>query len=151
MKEKKLRIEDALNATRAAIEEGVVPGGGVALNEIANEMNDFTLEGEEGIGANILKKSLSSPLKQIAINAGLDGGVIIEKIKNLPDGFGLNAATEEYVHMIENGIIDPTKVTRSALQNATSIAALILTTEVIIANKKEPISENSNSNMGDII
>ncbi|MGL4210565.1 MAG: TCP-1/cpn60 chaperonin family protein, partial [Cetobacterium somerae] len=130
---------------------GVVPGGGVVLNEIANEMNDFTLEGEEGIGANILKKSLSSPLKQIAINAGLDGGVIIEKIKNLPDGFGLNAATEEYVHMIENGIIDPTKVTRSALQNATSIAALILTTEVIIANKKEPISENSNSNMGDII
>jgi len=151
MKEKKLRIEDALNATRAAIEEGVVPGGGVALNEIANEMNNFTLEGEEGIGANILKKSLSSPLKQIAINAGLDGGVIVEKIKNLPDGFGLNAATEEYVHMIENGIIDPTKVTRSALQNATSIAALILTTEVIIANKKEPISENSNSNMGNII
>lgn len=151
MKEKKLRIEDALNATRAAIEEGVVPGGGVALYEIANEMTKFTLNGEEGIGANILKNSLSSPLKQIAINAGLDGGVILEKIKNLPDGFGLDAATEEYVDMIGSGIIDPTKVTRSALQNATSIAALILTTEVIIANKKEPISENLNSNTGDII
>ncbi|MGL4357325.1 chaperonin GroEL [Cetobacterium sp.] len=151
MKEKKLRIEDALNATRAAVEEGVVPGGGVALAEIANEMENFILDGEEGIGANILKRSLTAPLKQIAINAGLDGGVVLEKVKNLADGFGLNAATEEYVHMIESGIIDPTKVTRSALQNATSIAALILTTEVIIANKKEPISENSNSSMGDMI
>ncbi|MGL4998744.1 MAG: chaperonin GroEL [Cetobacterium sp.] len=151
MKEKKLRIEDALNATRAAIEEGVISGGGVALAEIADEMKSFILDGEEGIGAEILKKALVTPLKQIAINAGLDGGVVLEKVKNLANGFGLNAATEEYVNMIDNGIIDPTKVTRSALQNATSIAALILTTEVIIANKKQPISENSNSNMGDNI
>ncbi|MGL4425467.1 MAG: chaperonin GroEL [Cetobacterium sp.] len=151
MKEKKLRIEDALNATRAAIEEGVVPGGGVALTEIASEMKDFILDGEEGIGAQILIKSLFTPLKQIAINAGLDGGVVVEKVKNLDNGFGLDAASEKYVHMINSGIIDPTKVTRSALQNATSIASLILTTEVIIANQKQPIGQNSNANMGDII
>ncbi|WP_297487489.1 chaperonin GroEL, partial [uncultured Cetobacterium sp.] len=146
MKEKKLRIEDALNATRAAVEEGVIPGGGVTLAEIAHSMEYFILEGEEGIGANIVKNALTSPLKQIAINAGLDGGVVVEKVKHLPEGFGLNAATEEYVNMIENGILDPTKVTRSALQNASSVSALILTTEVIIANKKEKIDTNNNSN-----
>ncbi|MEG1337556.1 chaperonin GroEL [Cetobacterium sp.] len=151
MKEKKLRIEDALNATRAAVEEGVVAGGGVALAEIAHSMEEFILDGEEGIGAEIVKKALSSPLKQIAINAGLDGGVVVEKVKNLPAGFGLNAATEEYVNMIENGILDPTKVTRSALQNASSISALILTTEVIVANKKEAINNSSSPSMGDMI
>lgn len=146
MKEKKLRIEDALNATRAAVEEGVIPGGGVTLAEISHAMEYYILDGEEGIGANIVKNALTSPLKQIAINAGLDGGVVVEKVKHLPDGFGLNASTEEYVNMIENGILDPTKVTRSALQNASSVSALILTTEVIIANKKEKIDTNTNTN-----
>ena len=124
MKDKKLRIEDALNATRAAVEEGIVPGGGVALVEIAKAIKDFKLEGEEGMGVEIVKKALLAPMKQIATNAGLDGGVVVEKVKTMEDGFGLNAATEEYVDMVSAGIIDPTKVTRSAVQNAASIAAL---------------------------
>ena len=138
MKDKKLRIEDALNATKAAIEEGIVPGGGVAFVEILKSMEDFKLQGEEGMGVEIVKKALMSPLKQIAVNAGLDGGVVAEKVKTLPDGFGLDAAKEEYVDMMANGIIDPAKVTRSAIQNAASIASLILTTEVVVAEKKEP-------------
>ena len=138
MKDKKLRIEDALNATKAAIEEGIVPGGGVAFVEILKSMEDFKLQGEEGMGVEIVKKALMSPLKQIAVNAGLDGGVVAEKVKTLPDGFGLDAAKEEYVDMMANGIIDPAKVTRSAIQNAASIATLIHTTEVVVAEKKEP-------------
>lgn len=137
MKEKKLRIEDALNATRAAVEEGIVPGGGTVLVEILREMQEYKLDGEEGIGVEIIKKALSAPLRQIAENAGMDGGVIVEKVKGMPEGFGFDAATEEYVNMLEAGIIDPAKVTRSALQNSASVSALILTTEVIIANKKE--------------
>ena len=138
MKDKKLRIEDALNATKAAVEEGIVPGGGVAFVEILKSMENFKLQGEEGMGVEIVKKALMSPLKQIAVNAGLDGGVVAEKVKTLPDGFGLDAAKEEYVDMMANGIIDPAKVTRSAIQNAASIASLILTTEVVVAEKKEP-------------
>lgn len=138
MKDKKLRIEDALNATKAAVEEGIVPGGGVAFVEILKSMEDFKLQGEEGMGVEIVKKALMSPLKQIAVNAGLDGGVVAEKVKTLPDGFGLDATKEEYVDMMANGIIDPAKVTRSAIQNAASIASLILTTEVVVAEKKEP-------------
>ena len=138
MKDKKLRIEDALNATKAAVEEGIVSGGGVAFVEILKSMEDFKLQGEEGMGVEIVKKALMSPLKQIAVNAGLDGGVVAEKVKTLPDGFGLDAAKEEYVDMMANGIIDPAKVTRSAIQNAASIASLILTTEVVVAEKKEP-------------
>ncbi len=138
MKDKKLRIEDALNATKAAVEEGIVLGGGVAFVEILKSMEDFKLQGEEGMGVEIVKKALMSPLKQIAVNAGLDGGVVAEKVKTLPDGFGLDAAKEEYVDMMANGIIDPAKVTRSAIQNAASIASLILTTEVVVAEKKEP-------------
>ncbi len=138
MKDKKLRIEDALNATKAAVEEGIVPGGGVAFIEILKAMENFKLEGEEGMGVEIVKKALMSPLKQIAINAGLDGGVVAEKVKNLSDGFGLDASKEEYVDMMAEGIIDPAKVTRSAIQNAASIASLILTTEVVVADKKEP-------------
>ena len=137
MKDKKLRIEDALNATKAAVEEGIVPGGGVAFVEILKSMENFKLQGEEGMGVEIVKKALMSPLKQIAVNAGLDGGVVAEKVKTLPDGFGLDAAKEEYVDMMANGIIDPAKVTRSAIQNAASIASLILTTEVVVAEKKE--------------
>lgn len=148
MKDKKLRIEDALNATKAAVEEGIVPGGGVAFVEILKSMEDFKLQGEEGMGVEIVKKALMNPLKQIAVNAGLDGGVVAEKVKTLPDGFGLDAAKEEYVDMMANGIIDPAKVTRSAIQNAASIASLILTTEVVVAEKKEPVPVSSgNPNM----
>lgn len=137
MKEKKLRIEDALNATRAAVEEGIVPGGGSVLVEIVAEMKDFVLEGEEGVGVEIVKKALSSPLRQIAENAGLDGGVVVERVKNSEAGIGFDAAKEEYVDMVKAGIIDPAKVTRSAIQNAASVSALLLTTEVVVANKKE--------------
>lgn len=137
MKDKKLRIEDALNATRAAVEEGIVPGGGTILLEIVKAMENFKLEGEEGIGVEIVKKALTSPLRQIAENAGVDGAVVVEKVREMKEGFGFNAATEKYVNMVEAGIIDPAKVTRSAIQNAASVSALILTTEVLVATKKE--------------
>lgn len=148
MKEKKLRIEDALNATRAAVEEGIVPGGGAILMEIVKDMKDFTLEGEEGIGVEIVKKALSAPLKQIAENAGLNGGVVAEKVGNLPEGYGFNAATEEYVNLMEAGIIDPAKVTRAAIQNSASVSALLLTTEVVVANKKEKKEDPMAPGMG---
>ena len=138
MKDKKLRIEDALNATRAAVEEGIVPGGGTVLLEIVKEMEDYKLEGEEGIGVEIVKKALMAPLRQIAENAGVDGAVVVEKVRNMEKGYGFNAATEKYVNMMAEGIIDPAKVTRSAIQNAASVSALILTTEVLVATKKEP-------------
>lgn len=140
MKEKKMRIEDALNATRAAVEEGIVSGGGTILVEIAKSLENFTLEGEEGIGVDIVKKALYSPLRQIAENAGLDGGVVVEKVKAAPAGTGFDASKEVYVDMVKAGIIDPAKVTRSALQNAASVSALLLTTEVAIVQKKEPKS-----------
>lgn len=151
MKDKKLRIEDALNATRAAVEEGIVPGGGVALVEIGKSMEDFKLDGEEGMGVEIVKKALTAPMRQIAINAGLDGGVVVEKVKTLNPGVGLNAATEEYVDMLEEGIIDPTKVTRSAVQNAASIAGLILTTEVLVTDKKEEKVGGNQPNLPDMM
>jgi chaperonin GroEL len=138
MKDKKLRIEDALNATRAAVEEGIVPGGGTVLLEIVKEMEDYKLEGEEGIGVEIVKKALMAPLRQIAENSGVDGAVVVEKVRNMEKGYGFNAATENYVNMMAEGIIDPAKVTRSAIQNAASVSALILTTEVLVATKKEP-------------
>lgn len=138
MKDKKLRIEDALNATRAGVEEGIVSGGGTILVEIAKDMDSFKLEGEEGIGVEIVKKALTAPLRQIAENAGVDGAVVLEKVKDMPEGYGFNAASEKYVNMIEEGILDPVKVTRSAIQNAASVSALILTTEVLVASKKEP-------------
>ena len=147
MKDKKLRIEDALNATRAAVEEGIVPGGGIIMLEILKEMEGFTLEGEEGVGVEIVKKALSSPLKQIAENAGVDGAVVVEKVKELKAGYGFNAASEEYVDMVKDGIIDPAKVTRAAIQNAASVASLILTTEVLVASKKEPKADMPNPGM----
>ena len=147
MKDKKLRIEDALNATRAGVEEGIVAGGGTILVEIAKDMEDFKLEGEEGVGVEIVKKALTAPLKQIADNAGIDGAVVLEKIKELPKGYGFNAISEIYVNMLEAGIIDPVKVTRSAIQNAASISALILTTEVLVATKKEPKQHEMNPGM----
>ena len=137
MKEKKLRIEDALNATKAAVEEGIVPGGGTILVQIAKAIEDFKLEGEEGLGVDIVKKALYAPMRQIALNAGLDAGVVIEKVKSSEEGIGFDAAKEEYVDMVKTGIIDPTKVTRSAIQNAISVSSVLLTTEVAVANAKE--------------
>lgn len=147
MKDKKLRIEDALNATRAGVEEGIVSGGGTILVQIAKDMSEFKLEGEEGVGVEIVKKALTAPLRQIAENAGIDGAVVLEKVKDMPEGFGFNATTETYVNMLEAGIIDPVKVTRSAIQNAASISALILTTEVLVATKKEPKQPEPNPGM----
>jgi chaperonin GroEL len=137
LKEKKHRIEDAVQSTKAAVEEGVVPGGGVALLNAQSALDKVDLEGDELTGAAIVRRALEEPLKQIAHNAGLEGGVIVEKVRGLDPGFGLDAATGEYVDMFKSGIIDPTKVTRSALQNAASIAALFLTTEAVIADKPE--------------
>jgi chaperonin GroEL len=138
LKERKHRIEDAVRNAKAAVEEGIVAGGGVALLQAAKDaFGGLGLEGDEATGANIVRVALEAPLKQIAINAGLEGGVVAEKVKGLPIGHGLNAATGEYVDLIAAGIIDPAKVTRSALQNAASIAALFLTTEAVVADKPE--------------
>ncbi len=138
LKERKHRIEDAVRNAKAAVEEGIVSGGGVALLQAAKTAFDkLDLTGDEATGANIVKLALEAPIKQIAINAGLEGGVVVEKVRNLEIGQGLNAANGEYVDMIAEGIIDPAKVTRSALQNAASIAALFLTTEAVIADKPE--------------
>jgi len=137
LKERKHRIEDAVRNAKAAVEEGIVPGGGVALLQAAAKANVDGLVGDEATGAQIVFTACSAPLKQIAINAGLEGGVVAEKVSHLPAGEGLNAATGEYVKMIDSGIIDPAKVTRSALQNAASIAALFLTTEAVIADNPE--------------
>lgn len=138
IKERKLRIEDALNASRAAVEEGIVPGGGTAYINILNELAAIELEGDEQTGVNIIVRALEEPVRQIAKNAGVDGSVIIERLKNSEKGIGFNAATGELVNMIEAGIIDPTKVTRSALQNASSVSALLLTTEAAVATIPEP-------------
>ncbi len=138
LKERKHRIEDAVRNAKAAVEEGVLPGGGVALsNALDTAFEKLDLVGDEATGANIVKVALEAPLKQIAINAGLEGGVVAEKVRGLPPGHGLNAATGEYVDMFVEGIIEPAKVTRSALQNAASIAALFLTTEAVVADKPE--------------
>ncbi len=137
LKERKHRIEDAVRNAKAAVEEGIVAGGGVALLQASAVFDKLELEGDEATGANAVKLALEAPLKQIAVNGGLEGGVVVEKVRNLPIGHGLNAATGEYVDMIAEGIIDPAKVTRSALQNAASIAALFLTTEAVIADKPE--------------
>ncbi|MBM9620827.1 chaperonin GroEL [Streptomyces zhihengii] len=137
LKERKHRIEDAVRNAKAAVEEGIVAGGGVALLQASAVFEKLELDGDEATGANAVKLALEAPLKQIAVNGGLEGGVVVEKVRNLAVGHGLNAATGEYVDMIAEGIIDPAKVTRSALQNAASIAALFLTTEAVIADKPE--------------
>ncbi|MFD4970867.1 chaperonin GroEL [Streptomyces sp. NPDC058424] len=137
LKERKHRIEDAVRNAKAAVEEGIVAGGGVALLQTTNVFEKLELEGDEATGAQAVKLALEAPLKQIAVNAGLEGGVVVEKVRNLTPGHGLNAATGEYVDLVAEGIIDPAKVTRSALQNAASIAALFLTTEAVIADKPE--------------
>ncbi|MFR9796116.1 chaperonin GroEL [Streptomyces sp. MS06] len=137
LKERKHRIEDAVRNAKAAVEEGIVAGGGVALLQATQVFEKLELEGDEATGANAVKLALEAPLKQIAVNAGLEGGVVVEKVRNLTPGHGLNAATGDYVDLVKEGIIDPAKVTRSALQNAASIAALFLTTEAVIADKPE--------------
>ena len=138
LKERKHRIEDAVRNAKAAVEEGIVAGGGVALIQAgAGLFEGLGLDGDEATGANIVRVALEAPLKQIAINAGLEGGVVAEKVRGLGAGEGLDAATGEYKDLIKAGIIDPAKVTRSALQNAASIAALFLTTEAVIADKPE--------------
>jgi chaperonin GroEL len=138
LKERKHRIEDAVRNAKAAVEEGIVAGGGVALLQAATKaFEKLDLAGDEAVGAGIVKLAVEAPLKQIAVNAGLEGGVVVEKVRNLEPGFGLDAATGEYVDLVKAGIIDPAKVTRSALQNAASIAGLFLTTEAVIADKPE--------------
>jgi len=138
LKEKKLRIEDALNSTRAAVEEGIVAGGGTALVNVYNKVTALELQGDEETGKNIVLRALEEPVRQIAFNAGLEGSVIVERLKKEQVGVGFNAATGEWVNMVEAGIVDPTKVTRSALQNATSVAAMFLTTEAVVADIPEP-------------
>lgn len=138
LKEMKLRIEDALNATRAAVEEGIVSGGGTAFVSVLDAVAALELRGDEATGRNIVLRALEEPVRQIALNAGFEGSIIIDRLKNSEAGTGFNAATGEWVNMIEAGIIDPVKVTRSALQNAASVASLILTTEAVVANKPEP-------------
>ena len=138
LKEMKLRIEDALNATRAAVEEGIVAGGGTALVNVIPAVADLELTGDEATGRNIVLRALEEPVRQIAHNAGFEGSIVIDRLKNAELGTGFNAATGEWVNMIEEGIIDPVKVSRSALQNAASVASLILTTEAVVANKPEP-------------
>ena len=149
LKERKHRIEDAVRNAKAAVDEGVVAGGGVALLQAgADTFGKLALEGDEATGGNIVKVAIEAPLKQIAVNAGLEGGVVAEKVKGLPVGQGLNAATGEYEDLVAAGIIDPVKVTRSALQNAASIAGLFLTTEAVVADKPEPEAPAAGGDMG---
>ncbi|TYS08547.1 chaperonin GroEL [Bacillus subtilis] len=145
LKERKLRIEDALNSTRAAVEEGIVSGGGTALVNVYNKVAAVEAEGDAQTGINIVLRALEEPIRQIAHNAGLEGSVIVERLKNEKIGVGFNAATGEWVNMIDKGIVDPTKVTRSALQNAASVAAMLLTTEAVVADKPE---ENAGGGAG---
>ena len=138
LKDKKLRLEDALNATRAAVEEGIVAGGGTTFIDILPALDEFHEEGDVQTGINLVKRAIEEPVRQIAANAGLEGSVIVAKVKAAKDGVGFNALKEEYVDMVQAGIVDPAKVTRTALQNAASIAALVLTTETLVADKPEP-------------
>ncbi|HHW7842065.1 TPA: chaperonin GroEL [Staphylococcus aureus] len=146
LKERKLRIEDALNSTRAAVEEGIVAGGGTALVNVYQKVSEIEAEGDIETGVNIVLKALTAPVRQIAENAGLEGSVIVERLKNAEPGVGFNAATNEWVNMLEAGIVDPTKVTRSALQHAASVAAMFLTTEAVVASTPE--KNNDQPNMG---
>ena len=151
LKERKHRIEDAVRNAKAAVEEGIVAGGGVALIQAAEEaFEGLELEGDEATGAQIVKIAIQAPLKQIAVNAGLEGGVVVEKVRGLDKGFGLNAATGDYVDLLAAGVMDPVKVTRSALQNASSIAGLFLTTEAVVADIPEKAPAGGDAGMGDM-
>ena len=138
MKEKKARVEDALHATRAAVEEGIVPGGGVALIRCEAALDKMNLEGDEKTGADIIRRCLNEPLRQLVVNAGLEGAIVVEKVRSLGGSMGLNVQTNQYVDMFEAGIVDPTMVTRTALQNASSIAGLLITTECLVTEIPEP-------------
>jgi chaperonin GroEL len=144
MKERKARVEDALNATRAAVEEGIVPGGGVALLRCLSSLESMNLDGEERFGVSIVKRALEEPLRIIANNAGHEGSVVVQRVKNESDSLGFNAETETYEDLMKAGIIDPTKVVRLALQNAGSVAGLLLTTDVVVAEKPK---EKKNAKM----
>ena len=134
MKEKKARVEDALHATRAAVEEGIVPGGGVALLRASKALQDLKMDGDEQIGVDIVRRACEEPLRQIVVNSGTEGAIVVDKVReNENPNFGFNAATDTYEDLVVAGVIDPTKVTRTALQNAASIASLMLTTEAMIA------------------
>ncbi|MDN6066850.1 MAG: chaperonin GroEL [Staphylococcus equorum] len=148
LKERKLRIEDALNSTRAAVEEGIVAGGGTAFMNIYDKVSKIEAEGDIATGINIVLKALESPVRQIAENAGLEGSIIVERLKNADVGVGFNAATNEWVNMLDAGIVDPTKVTRSALQHAASVAAMFLTTEAVVAHIPEESSNDAQEGMG---
>ena len=153
MKEKKARVEDAMHATRAAVEEGIVPGGGVALLRCADAIDGLKLEGDEKIGANIVRRALEEPLRQIVINSGEEGAIVVGRIRESKENnFGYNAQTDKFEDLVKAGVIDPTKVTRTALQNAGSIAALMLTTEALVAEipeeKKEPAMPHGGGGMG---
>ena len=150
LKERKHRIEDAVRNAKAAVEEGIVAGGGVALLQAAEVLDSLKLEGDEATGAAIVKVAVEAPLKQIAVNAGFEGGVVVDRVRNLSTGEGLNAATGEYVNLLAAGIADPVKVTRSALQNAGSIAGLFLTTEAVVADKPEPPAAPAEGGAGDM-
>ncbi|MCL6627413.1 MAG: chaperonin GroEL, partial [Alicyclobacillus shizuokensis] len=152
LKEKKLRMEDALNATRAAVEEGIVAGGGTALVNAISALDGIQAKEDELTGVNLVRKALEAPVRQIAENAGVEGSVVVERLKKEPKGVGYNAATGEWVDMMQAGIVDPAKVTRSALQNAASVAAMFLTTEAVVADKPEkekPAPSNPGGGMDD--
>ncbi len=148
LKEKKMRMEDALNATRAAVEEGIVPGGGTALINAIVALDKVNAEGDELTGVNLVRRALESPVRQIADNAGVEGSVIVERLKSEKKGIGFNASTGEWVDMIQAGIVDPAKVTRSAVQNAASVAAMVLTTEAVVADKPEKEKMSAGAGMG---
>jgi len=149
MKEKKARVEDAMHATRAAVEEGIVPGGGVALLRAAEKLADLDLEGEQGVGVNIVCRAIEDPARWIVLNAGGEGAIVVDRIKKGKGAFGFNAATEEFGDLLKDGILDPTKVVRTALQNAASVAGLLLTTEAMIAEKPEEEKQGPPANMDD--
>ena len=145
MKEKKARVEDAMHATKAAVEEGIVPGGGVALLRAAKVLQTLKLEGDEQVGVNIIIRAIEEPMRWIATNAGHEGSIVVQRVKDMKDEEGFNAQTEQYENLVQAGVIDPTKVVRSALQNAASIASLLLTTEAVIS--QIPEKEHSNAAM----
>ena len=150
LREKKHRFEDALAATRAAVEEGMVPGGGVTYINVMNVIDELELDGDEKVGANIVKRDLEEPLRQIAENAGWEGSVVVERVKNSgKKGWGFDAITEEFVDVADHGIVDPLKVSRCALENAASIASMILTTEALVAEKPEPEKQPAYPPMND--
>jgi chaperonin GroEL len=148
MKEKKARVEDAMHATKAAVEEGIVPGGGVALLRCTKAVDALAMEGDEAVGVGIIRRALEEPLRQIATNAGHEGAVVVAKVREMKGDEGFNALTEEYENLVEAGVIDPTKVVRSALQNAASIASLLLTTAATICEIREEESETAGAGHG---